>query len=442
MKKSKKFYVSLVLFSLLGQIAWVMENMYLNVFISEEFGASAFHVALMVSLSAIVATLTTLFIGALSDKVHKRKIFIWLGYILWGFSICTFALLRVDTISRLFPTVTSAASLGITLTIVADCVMTLFGSTANDATFNSWISDHSNLSNRGRHEGIVSMMPLLAILIVFGALSPFATPGKWWIMFLIIGVLTILAGIIGIFIIQESDETAHNDNKYFKRIFYGFKISSIKKYPSLYITYLGYAIYGIAIQAFMTFLIAYYQIYVGESYIYVMAPAIIVASISTLFYGRRYDKHGFERSILTTLAVLFIGLVMLACTMFTQNIVLILGGSFLLMIGYLCTNGMFGAKMRELTPRDRIGSFQGVKMFAQVLIPMLIGPWIGAVAISGDFSYDVGNVLVPSGYTYTVTPAIFIASAIILLVSLIPLVFVFKRDRDLKRKMSLETPKE
>jgi MFS family permease len=41
----------------------------------------------MVSLSAIAATLTTLLMGALSDKVGKRKLFIVVGYILWEFQL-------------------------------------------------------------------------------------------------------------------------------------------------------------------------------------------------------------------------------------------------------------------------------------------------------------------------------------------------------------------
>ena len=31
--KRNKFYLSLVIFSLVGQVAWVVENMYFNVFI-------------------------------------------------------------------------------------------------------------------------------------------------------------------------------------------------------------------------------------------------------------------------------------------------------------------------------------------------------------------------------------------------------------------------
>jgi uncharacterized membrane protein required for colicin V production len=83
--------------------------------------------------------------------------------------------------------------------------------------------------------------------------------------------------------------------------------------------------------------------------------------------------------------------------------------------------------MRDHTPKDKVGSFQGIKMFAQVLIPMLIGPWIGAAAISGDFSYDVGDVL--AGYSYNVNPAIFVASAIVIIVVIVTLFLIFKSDK-------------
>ena len=77
-KKSRKFWLSLVIFSLVGQVAWVVENMYLNVFIYKMFHASAEAISAMVAASAASATITTLLIGALSDKIGKRKLFICL----------------------------------------------------------------------------------------------------------------------------------------------------------------------------------------------------------------------------------------------------------------------------------------------------------------------------------------------------------------------------
>ena len=59
MKNKKKFYLALVIFSLVGQVAWVVENMYLNVFIYKMFHASAQQISLMVAASAITATVTT-----------------------------------------------------------------------------------------------------------------------------------------------------------------------------------------------------------------------------------------------------------------------------------------------------------------------------------------------------------------------------------------------
>ena len=40
-KLTKKFWVTLTHFSLIGQIAWVVENMYLNVFMYKMFHATA-----------------------------------------------------------------------------------------------------------------------------------------------------------------------------------------------------------------------------------------------------------------------------------------------------------------------------------------------------------------------------------------------------------------
>ena len=81
MRKNRKFWAALIIFSLTGQIAWVVENMYFNVFIYKMFHASAADIALMVTASSAAATLTTILIGALSDRIGKRKIFMCAGYI-------------------------------------------------------------------------------------------------------------------------------------------------------------------------------------------------------------------------------------------------------------------------------------------------------------------------------------------------------------------------
>ena len=151
-KKGARFLAALIIFSLMGQIAWVVENMYFNVFIYKMFNATASDISLMVAASAVAATLTTVFIGALSDKIGKRKLFMCAGYILWGISIFSFVFLRKDILAPIIPATVSAASVGISLTVILDCLMTFFGSSANDAAFNAWLTDSTDSSNRGAAE--------------------------------------------------------------------------------------------------------------------------------------------------------------------------------------------------------------------------------------------------------------------------------------------------
>ena len=59
MRKNRKFWAALIIFSLTGQIAWVVENMYFNVFIYKMFQASAADIflAALIVLAAVTAAL-------------------------------------------------------------------------------------------------------------------------------------------------------------------------------------------------------------------------------------------------------------------------------------------------------------------------------------------------------------------------------------------------
>jgi MFS family permease len=374
---SKRFWTSLIIFSFVGQVAWVVENMYLNVFIFQEFNASPNDIALMVSLSAITATLTTLFMGALSDKIGKRKLFICVGYILWGISIISFALLKKDILSNLFPYVNSA-TLGITLVILFDCMMTLFGSTANDASFNAWLTDVTTSVNRGKVEDVNSVMPLVALLAVFGGFMGLTADRKWSLIFIVIGLIVLICGILGFFLIKDAPLKVRRDS-YFKNILYGFRLNVIKTNKTLYVLLLGFSIFGIAMQVFMPYLILYFQYRLKlDNYVMIFAPAIILASIVTLFYGRLLDKYKFKKSIITPIISFIIGLLFLYLY---ENTYLVFIGTLLMMTGNLTITASFGAIIRDYTPKDKMGLFQGLRIFAYVLIPMIIGPWIGSNVI-------------------------------------------------------------
>ena len=380
-KLSSRFWLALVVFSLIGQIAWVVENMYFNVFIYKMFRASASDISLMVAASAVAATVTTLLIGALSDKLGKRRIFICGGYILWGVSIWCFALLRMDVIESLFPMAASAASVGVSLVIVMDCVMTFFGSSANDACFNAWLTDATDETNRGSAEGINAMMPLLAILVVFGGFMGFDLDKaeSWTVIYGIIGSVVLAAGVLGLFLIRDTGTKTAENQSYFKNIFYGFRPGVVQENPVLYVTLAAFAVFGISIQIFMPYLILYYSETLGmDNYVLIMAPAIVLAAVVTLFYGRLYDRLHFRKTIVPAMTMLMAGYVVLYFFRATAPVFL---GSLLMMSGYLAGMAVFGAMLRDHTPAHRAGMFQGLRIVGQVLIPGIIGPAIGAAVL-------------------------------------------------------------
>ena len=432
---SKKFWLALVLFGLMGQIAWVVENMYLNVFMYNMFNASADDISFMVGASAVSATLTTLFIGALADRIGKRKVFISAGYILWGISIIGFAFLKEDTLSAIFPAATSVAAIGITLTIVLDCAMTFFGSSANDAAYNAWLTDSTDSSNRGAAEGINAMMPLVAILAVFGGFMAFdlKSSDSWTAIFSIIGIATIVVGILGIFIIEEKN-IQKSESGYFKNLIYGFRPSTVKSNPEFYVYLVLFIIFNISIQIFMPYLIIYYEVSLGMAdYVLIMAPAIIVASAVTALWGRVYDKKGFSFSGAFSIIWLIAGYIILYLTRTTVPVFI---GSLLMMSGYLAGMAVFGAKIRDLTPRGKAGMLQGIRIVSQVLVPGIVGPFIGSLVLA-----NAETKVNDDGTTSFIPNANIFAAALVPIIILAIALIIFTKTRK-PRLCRLETPFE
>lgn len=407
-KLGKKFWLAMSIFGLMGQVAWVVENMYFNVFIYKMFNASASDISTMVMASAVMAAITTIIMGMISDKVGKRKIFMSIGYIFWGISIISFAYIK-----------------NVTMTIFMDCVMTFFGSTANDAAYNAWLTDRGDKSNRGLIEGINSMMPLVAILVVFGGFMGFNLddPSSWTKIYYIIGLATTLIGISGLFIIEESPTLEKTKDNCIETLTYSFKPSTYKENKYLYILLFCFGLFGISIQVFMPYLIIYYEKSLGlTNYVLVLAPAILIAALITAIYGKTYDKYGFDISIKAPILMLIVGYVIL----FTfKAIVPVFIGSLLMMAGYLCGMAIFAAEIRENIPQNRAGQFQGVRIISQVFIPGLIGPFISARVLKN------AEMIINSDGTSSFLPNqnIWLAALIVIVILAVVLIYIERRKK-------------
>ena len=422
MNESKTFgknnWIILILFGLIGQLAWSVENMYFNLFVFDTVSKNLNAITLMVQLSGVMATVATLVAGAISDKVGNRRKFISIGYAIWGVTVALFGYLSPTLAMNLFGVgLEQAVRITLWAVIIGDCVMTLFGSTANDACFNAWVTDNTESSYRGTVEGVLAILPLIAMLIVAGGFGILVgLLGGYSTVFLLLGIIISACGIVGIFIIKDSDELERNGT--LKDIFYGFRPSVIKSNKSLYAALLIVVVYGIACQIFMPYLIIYMRTYLGFSvveYSVVFGVAIAVGAVINVFLGRLSDRMNKNQ-------LLYVASAIMACGLFAMYIVkgmghiatLVLFGiaGFVMITGYIFVSALTGAIVRDNTPPESAGKLQGVRMVFGVLIPMLVGPMIGN-GINKVMNVPLENAGADAMTTeFIPAPEIFLAGAI------------------------------
>ena len=414
----------LILVCLVGQFAWTIENMYFNVFLYNAIAPDPGAIAWMVALSAVAATVTTLLMGALSDRVGNRKAFISFGYILWGFSVLAFALLaRPERLSAFQAAYAKGILTGPILVVILDCVMTFFGSTANDAAFNAYVTDVTTKENRGRAESVLAILPLIAMLVIFGVFDGWTQRGDWTLFFTFFGALMILTGLIALFLVKDSDALQPRRDSYFQNLLYGFTPKVIRTLPELYLSLLAFTLFSIGVQVFFPYLIVYFQHYLHmDNYAIVLGVVLLFASLVSVLAGRFLDKYGKLNFVLPAAAVMIGGLLGLYLVRSMAG-VMVTGA--IMMSGYMLVTAALSALIRDYTPKDKAGHFQGVRMVFAVCLPMIIGPFIGSAVIRQS-----GAVYEDLGVTKNVpTPAIFLAAAVCVLLLLIPVLRLYRRKK-------------
>lgn len=414
----KNNWVILILFGLVGQIAWSVENMYFNLFVFDTVAADLGAITLMVQLSGVMATVATLIAGALSDRVGNRRRFISIGYAIWGVTVAMFGYLSPELTMNLFGVgLERAIAITLVAVIVGDCVMTLFGSTANDASFNAWVTDNTRSEFRGTVEGVLAILPLIAMLIVAGGFGILVNAIGYSTLFLLLGIIISICGIIGIFIIKDSDKLEKNGT--IKDIFYGFRPSVVKNNKSLYATFLIILVYGIACQIFMPYLIIYMKTYLHFNvleYSIVFGVAIALGAVINVFLGRLSDRMDKKQLLYVASAVMALGLfaMYLAKGMgHIANLIIFGVAGFIMITGYIFVSALSGAIVRDNTPVESAGKLQGVRMVFSVLIPMLVGPMIGN-GINKAMNVPLENAGADAMTTeYIPAPEIFLAGALV-----------------------------
>lgn len=434
-------WLTFILAGFVGQLAWAIENNYFNVYVYDCTDNYAF-IPVMTIASAAAATITTLFMGAVSDRLGKRKLFISCGYILWGISILLFAFL--DPTSS-FNIVANSAFVAGTMIVIMDCIMTFFGSTANDAAFNAFVTDNTNNNNRAKVESVLSIMPLIALIIVIVIAGFFVdveegSPKHWDIFFYIFGGITLLIGILSFFLVPKDIVQPNKEGNYFASVFYGFRPKVVKNNPVLYITLLAFMVFNIGLQVFMPYFILYVQNVLhitGDNFTISLGVVLLSASAITVIFGVFMDKIGKNKIMIPALVVGAIGGVIIFLIPSDQGFTqpgLIIGG-IILMTGYLVSTAVLGAKVRDYTPEKEVGLFQGVRMIFTVLVPMVLGPLIGNALCR------VGGTPYQNEYGQTVYPPnkwLFFVTGMIFLCAVVPVILMIRKEKKINEASATE----
>ena len=139
---SRKNWILIWVLGLTGQICWNIENSWFNTFVYDKIAPDPAIVSWMVGASAAVSTICTFSIGTWGDRLGKRKPFICIGYILWG--VFTFIFGATERLPK-DPLFIAAACV-----VLADAVMSFFGSVGNDGGFSPWTPKIGRASCRER----------------------------------------------------------------------------------------------------------------------------------------------------------------------------------------------------------------------------------------------------------------------------------------------------
>ncbi len=411
---SRAWFVMFAL-ALTGQIAWAVENSWFNTFVYDTLTPDPRPVAWMTAASAITATLTTLLMGTLSDRTRsrwgRRRPFILFGYILWGIS------------TILFPTVAyiKISSFAVFMVVVADSIMTFFGSTANDAAFNAWTADIATSDTRGRVEGVLNLSLFIAQIIAMVAAGILIDSLGYFTFFYLLGGIVTVTGLIAGSLLHDAGAPLDPPARSFWAEFGDlFNLDTLRNNRKLFILLLFIMVSSIGMEVSFPYLIVYLNNFVGvtKSEFSIIGGAVMVGSaVLAIPFGILADKWNKRNMIAVAIIVSSLGGILLSLV---RSLPLLALTGLLWQAFSVAASIASVAWLKDLLPEESRGKFLGIRMIFWIAIPMVIGPWIGSTLIQ-----NFGIPTVTNGQAgFIPVPIIFQVGSAVALLSLIPLAFV------------------
>lgn len=418
-----KQFASLMLLWLAGQLAWAIENQYFNTYLYDRITPNPQAVSWMVSITAIVSTLTTILMGTLSDRTRtrwgKRRPFIFLGFIFWGIFTALFA----D--AAYFKSV----AMGVFMAILFDSIMTFFGATASDAAINAYVADVTTVENRGRVSGAMQVMGWLATLVVYGGAGFIIQAIDYTGFFYAVGAFALLMGLIFAPMLTEKPDDSKPEGTFWGQIAETFQIKHLLEQRDLFLLFIALTLFMIGINTFFSYLMIYLQHHVNLSITQssiLVGVAIIVGGVGfAVPLGILADKMGRRQVAVVSVVLESIGLI---CFSISKSLPTLILSGIVWLGAYTGWAVATGAWTKDLYPEEKRGQFAGLYILFNVAFTMIPGSLLG-----GWLSNKYGQSIVIDGNVGSVPPPlIFQVAAGLVLLALIPLAVIHQREKKQK----------
>ena len=365
---------------LAGQICWNIENQWFNTFVYAKIGKDPSIITGMLSCSAAATTFSTFFFGTWSDRTGKRRHFIAAGYILWGIFTIIFGLTQFISPAHYLIVAISV--------VVADSIMSFFGSMGNDAAFNAWTNDVMDDGNRGQIGAALATQPVLGTILgtVLGGMLV-GSDDRYMRRFLVMGVFVILFGILAYFRMGPQDDAAPSvRGSFWQQFFSVFNFKRLFGLKELLLVNLTVAIFFIGFNSYFAYLgnyLIYYLGFTADQIGIIEAIPLVLAMLCAIPIAKLLNKNKHIPVALAGIAVNVIGLLILTpikpADVNTQSLFnfRLFIGVLLVGIGYIAFRQTTKIWAKQLYPEDSRGQFEGVWIVFFVLIPMIGGSLLG-----------------------------------------------------------------